>query len=159
MDGMQIDAVNDFAADPAAVFAMLTDEEFLTEVCVASGALDFRVASTNGRTAVERTLNAPSAVQRFVGQQLTITEVTQWGDAAPDGSRSAALSATVAGMPVSMAADVDLRPGGRGTLLTYAGRLTIAIPLFGRKLEEQAAPALLEGLGVQQRVGDQRLGD
>ena len=35
--------------------------------------------------------------------------------------------ATVAGIPVSMSADVDLRPGGKGTLLTYTGTLTMGV--------------------------------
>ena len=56
MARMQIEAHNDFAADPAAVHAMLTDADFLSAVCVESGDLSHRVAATAEHSAVERTM-------------------------------------------------------------------------------------------------------
>ena len=50
-----------------------------------------------------------------------------------------------------------LRPGGRGTLVDFTGDFSIKVPFLGGKLEAQAAPALLEGFAVQQKVGDEWL--
>jgi hypothetical protein len=56
-----------------------------------------------------------------------------------------------------LAGTVTLLPGGRGSVLTYAGELTVRIPVLGPGLAKQAAPLLLEALEIQQRVGDEFL--
>lgn len=157
MGGMQITATNDFAADVESVHAMLTDEDFLAQVCTASGAARHRVAATAERAAIERELPAPSVVRRFIGDTLTTLEVMEWQPPDADGSRSATLTGSVQGMPVAMNAAVSLRAGGRGAILRYDGDVTVQLPFVGRKLEEQAAPAMLEAIDVQQRVGDEWL--
>ncbi|QLQ15904.1 MAG: DUF2505 domain-containing protein [Micropruina sp.] len=154
---MQITATNDFAADVESVHAMLTDEDFLAQVCVASGAARHRVAANADRAAIERDLPSPSSVKRFVGETLTTLEVMEWSPTSPDGSRMATLTGSVQGMPVSMNANVTLRPGGRGAVLRYDGTVEVHIPFLGKRLEEQAAPAMLEAIDVQQRVGDEWL--
>lgn len=154
---MQINALNDFAGSPEQVFALLTDEDFLGDVCAATGTISHRVAHHDLRTAIERSIPAPSAVRRFVGDTLTTVEVMEWQPAAPDGSRAARLTASVPGLPVTVAAEVKLGPGGRGTLVSYDGTFSVNIPLLGRKLEEQSAPAMLDVLTAQQRLGNERL--
>lgn len=151
---MQINAVNDFAASPAEVHAMLTNETFLGEVCAAAGASDYRVAASSDLAAIERHLPAPSAVRRFVGDTLTTVEELRWQPPNADGGRLGTLTARVPGLPVTMSAAVALTAGGRGTLLTYTGDFSIAIPLLGRSLEAQAAPEMLRVLDIQQVVGD-----
>ena len=154
MASMQLQARNDFAADPDATHAMLTDPAFLAEVCVASGDVSHRVDAVPGRSAVERRMQTPSAVRSFLGDTLTLLQHVTWNDPAPDGSRTGRLVLTVSGMPARADAAIDMRSGGRGTLVDFAGEFVISVPLLGRKLEGQAAPALLAGFGVQQQVGD-----
>ena len=60
-------------------------------------------------------------------------------------------------MPADVVGTVTLAPGGRGATLTYGGELTVRVPVLGSSLARQAAPALLEALDVQQRVGDEYL--
>ncbi len=152
MVGMQLSNVNGFAADPATVHALLTNELFLSEVCLATGAVAHRVAASPTTTAVERTLPSPSAVRRFTGETLTISEASQWGPPAADGSRTGTIRADVLGMPVTLTGELRLQPGGVGTELRYEGTLTVSIPLLGSHLEREAAPALLDALAVQEQV-------
>lgn len=154
MAGMQLQARNDFAADPDTTHTMLTDPQFLAEVCIASGDVAHRVDAVAGRSAVERQMPTPSAVRSFLGETLTLVQDVTWHAPAADGSRTGTLVLTVAGMPARAEAAIDLAPGGRGTVVDFAGEFTINVPLLGRKLEQQAAPALLAGFDVQQRVGD-----
>jgi hypothetical protein len=63
----------------------------------------------------------------------------------------------VEGMPADVVGTVTLAPGGRGSVLSYTGELTVRVPVLGPGLAKQAAPALLEALDVQQRVGDEWL--
>jgi len=46
-----------------------------------------------------------------------------------------------------------LTAGGSGTRVDYSGDLSVNIPFIGKKLEQSAAPAVLDGIGLQQRVG------
>ena len=154
MARMQIEAHNDFAADPFAVHQMLTDPAFLSPVCVESGDVSYRVDAVSDHSAVERQMRTPSAVRSFLGETLTLLQDIRWRPASDDGARAGTLELTVKGMPATADVTIDLRPGGRGTLVDFVGEFTIKIPFLGNKLEGQAAPALLEGFGVQQRVGD-----
>jgi len=52
-----------------------------------------------------------------------------------------------------------LRAGGKGTTVAYEADLNVNIPFVGKKLEQSAAPAVLSGIALQQRVGDQWLAE
>jgi hypothetical protein len=151
---MDIRTSLDFAADPAAVFTMLTDEKYLEEVYVASESISYAVSVSGSSTHTSRTLPAPDSVARFTGDQLTVIEDVNWGDAAADGARAGELTMTILGQPVKLTGALQLAPGGRGTVVNLTGELRVAIPLLGRKLEQAAAPAVLAGFETQQRVGD-----
>jgi hypothetical protein len=154
MDGMQLTAQQDFAAGPDEVAAMLIDHAFLEKVCIASEAVKHSVSGEGPHTTVSRTLKAPSAASKFTGETITIVEDLRWSPAGPDGSRTASLNLTVPGLPVEMIGTVRLAAGGRGTRVDYSGDLSVNIPFVGKKLEQSAAPAVLDGITLQQRIGD-----
>ncbi|MFT4217408.1 MAG: DUF2505 domain-containing protein [Micropruina sp.] len=151
---MQIQARNDFAADTLTTHAMLTDPAYLAKVCEASGDLDYRVDGVPEHAAVERTMESPSAVRSLLGDRLTLLQDIRWDAAGADGARTGRLELTVKGMPARAQLSIDLRPGGRGTLVDFTGDFTIKVPLVGRSLESKAVPALTAGFDVQQQVGD-----
>ncbi len=153
-EGMHLTSQLDFAAPPAAVAAMLTDRDFLERVCAASDAIEHSVQVDGDRTTLSRTLRAPSAAAKFTGDTITIVEETTWGPAGADGSRHGELNLRVPGLPVEMTGTAALRPGGKGTTIAYDADLKVNIPFVGKKLEQSASPAVLEGIAVQQRVGD-----
>ena len=153
MDGMQLTAQQDFAAQPSQVAAMLTDRAFLEQVCLASEAEKHSVTVDGAHTTVSRTLPAPSSITKFTGSTITIVEDLVWSPAAADGSRTAKFTLTVPGLPVEMLGTARLTAGGSGTRVDYSGDLSVNIPFIGKKLEQSAAPAVLDGIGLQQRVG------
>jgi len=157
MSGMDISSHMDFAAAPAEVYAMLTDERFLTEVCVASESLSYHVSVDGSATRTSRTLPAPDSAARFTGPQLTVNDEVVWAEAASDGSRSATVTMTVLGQPVTFKGGLRLSPGGRGSVVDVRGELKVAIPLLGRKLEESAEPAVTASYRTQQEVGNRWL--
>ena len=154
MDGMQLTAQQDFAASPSEVAAMLTDRAFLEKVCVASEAQQHSVTVDGSHTTVSRTLPSPSAVTKFTGSTITIVEDLVWSDPAGDGSRTGRFTLGVPGLPVEMNGTARLFAGGRGTRVDYSGDLSVNIPFVGKKLEQSAAPAVLDGIELQQKVGD-----
>jgi hypothetical protein len=159
MDGMQLTAQQDFAAQPSQVAAMLTDRAFLEKVCLASEAEKHSVTVDGSHTTVSRTLPAPSSISKFTGSTITILEDLVWSESASDGSRTAKFTLTVPGLPVEMLGSARIAAGGRGTRVDYSGDLSVNIPFVGRKLEQSAAPAVLDGIGLQQRVGNDWLAD
>jgi hypothetical protein len=80
-----------------------------------------------------------------------------WEAEPVDGGRRGAAHITVEGLPAELLGTVTLAPGGKGSVLTYDGELTVSVPFLGPSLARQAAPLLLEALEIQQRVGDEFL--
>jgi len=150
---MDISSHAEFAATPEQVFAMMTDAEYLEKVCEASSALSYDAAVNGTRTRTSRTLAAPESAARFTGPELTVVEEIVWGENASDGSRAGALTMDVLGQPVTLKGQMRIAPGGAGTTLTLSGELKVAIPLFGKKLEQSSAPAILAGFRTHQQVG------
>jgi len=154
---MDISSHLDFAAPLAEVYAMMTDQRYLEEVCVASDSISYHVSAAGSTTQTSRTLPAPESAARFTGPQLTVNDEIVWGDPSSDGSRSGTVTMTVLGQPVTFKGGIRLSPGGRGSVVDVRGDLKVAIPLLGRKLEEAAAPAVMAGYRTQQEVGDRWL--
>jgi hypothetical protein len=157
MSAMDISSHLDFAADPADVYAMMTDQGYLDEVCVASGSLSYDVSVDGSTTRTSRTLPAPDSAVRFTGPKLTVNDEVVWGDPSSDGSRGGTVTMTILGQPVKFRGKLQLSAGGRGSVLDITGELKVAIPILGKKLAESAAPAVTEGYKKQQEVGDRWL--
>ena len=151
--GMQLTSRQDFPAPPSDVFAMLTDEAFLRHAATEMGSPDARVAASASRTAVEATIESPAEVRAFVGPTLRILLDVDWGAAEPDGGRAGTFSMTVPGTPVTVAGRTRLAPTASGSELVYDGDLEVKVPLIGGRIEKEAAPAILEALDAQARVG------
>ena len=154
---MDISSTATFPAQPLDVYALLTDRSFLEEVAREQGATEWDVQVVNGTTTSKRTLPAPPEAQRFTGKRLTVVEEIAWGEATADGARTGTLSVKVPGQPIGMEGEVRLSPAGEETTCTITGDLKANIPLLGRKIEQMAAPAMLQGIKVQEKVGRRRL--
>jgi Protein of unknown function (DUF2505) len=159
MGRVDISSTAEFAADPDRVYAMMTDREYLEQVCVASQASAYDVSVTGPTTKTSRTLQAPAAAAKFTGPELTVVEEVVWGPDAGNGERRGTVKLTVTGQPVTMNGTMTIEAGGPGSVVHLTGVLKVAVPLLGRKLEESAAPAVLAGFRTQQKVGNTWLTD
>ncbi|WP_169337888.1 DUF2505 domain-containing protein [Propionicicella superfundia] len=142
----------DFPAQPARAFAMITDPVFHDQVAERTHARHHEFTLADGLSRVVRVLEAPSSIAKLVGPTLTIVELVEWGDPAADGSREGTFTVSVDGKPVTWRGATTLAPQGDGSVLTYAGELTVAIPFLGKALEKQAAEALEAMVEVQRDV-------
>lgn len=155
---MEIHATNDFTASVETVFAMLTDRVFLSAVCLATDPVEHAVSVEGLHTSTRRVMPTPSVVKRLAGPTMTIVDNITWDADVVEGVRRGKTLVSVEGMPAEVVGSVTLGPGGSGSVLSYTGELTVRVPVLGPGLARQAAPALLEALDVQQRVGDEWLG-
>ena len=157
---MQVTAQIPYPASTSAVFAMLTDEAFLKQVCEATGAVKYEVdvqETSLGTSVTTRrelpTDQIPDFIQRFVGQTLTVSRVDLWQPAAPDGSRQGTIVVEIVGAPVRMTGTLSLRPGSDGTIEDVDGDLKASVPLIGGKIEQATEPAIRSALRKEERLG------
>lgn len=154
---MQISATANFPADPARVYALQVDRSFLEDVCRAGGAVTYEVEVDANRTRMARSMPSPDIARKIVGDTITVVETYVWGDAEPDGSRSADLQVDVPGTPGSLTGTAVISPTASGSQIHVSGDLVVRIPLVGKKLEQAAAPALTAGVEIQEKVARDHL--
>lgn len=156
---MRISEQYEYAAPPAAVWAMLCDRTFREDVCRATGAqqweVDIDADETGGSARVTRVLAAAvsDAVKKFVGDTVTIVQTEQWGAAGADGSRTADLHLDVSGQPAAMTGTHSLAARDAGTVFEVAADLLVSIPLLGGRIEKEVAKAVTAGQVEEHTLG------
>lgn len=154
-----IDFTQQFASTPAAVLAMLTDEEYATLRAERTGALsvtvDIEELDDGGvAMAIRRELPAdvPSFAKSFVGDTLKVEETYAWPPAAVDGTCSAAFTA-VFSAPIAFRGNVTIEAEGDGTVVRTHGEIKASVPLVGGKVEGFAKESMERYLRAEQKVG------
>ncbi|HBX82923.1 MAG: DUF2505 domain-containing protein [Propionibacteriaceae bacterium] len=151
---MELHTVITFAAPPDAVAAMLGDGTFWERAGERVGALENSVAVEGPAVTLTRTFASPSAVERFVGPTLHMTEVITW-----EGLEATHV-ATVTGVPATYHGKIVVTAHGEtSSSATYQGVLKVAIPLLGAVLEAQAAPLVIDSVELTEEVGAEYLAD
>jgi hypothetical protein len=150
-----------YDADPAAVFAMLTDAAFQERKCAATGALESEVEierfPDGGATIRTRrtmpTDQMPDFARSFVGRSVDVVQVDDFG--APDGGgrREGTVVVEIKGAPVRFAGSLVLGASPEGTLETVDGDIKASVPLVGGRMERALEPALRSAIRVEQREG------
>ena len=149
-----------YDADPATVYAMLTDEVFLTRWVTSGAALSYSVTVTptadggaNTRTQQSLPARVPDFMRKLVGESIDLDQSIDWGPAGADGSRVGQVSIDVAKAPVAMRGTMKLVPSGGGTLQVVDVVIKASVPIVGKKIEEAAAPAVRNALDGQEHLG------
>jgi hypothetical protein len=152
MAAMELEEIQDYEADPDAVFAMLCDQAWREEVCRATHAIDYSVAvdeSDDGisvRTARVLPANVPEPIKSMVGEHIEITQIETWATVSDGNTRHAKLDVRIVRQPASMTGTMTLEPHGAGTRQTVVGNIRVKIPLLGRRLEPELAKAIRAAL-------------
>lgn len=158
---MRLSAEIRYDAGPLAVFLMISDPAFQEAKCEATGSLahevDVREHDDGAVTVHSRrtmpTDRIPDAVRSFVGATVYLRETQRWRPAADDGTRSGSITVEIEGLPVRFTAATALTIDGPGTHQPIEGELKASVPLFGRRIESAAEPAVRAAIRVEQRTG------
>jgi Protein of unknown function (DUF2505) len=150
-----------YDADPAAVFAMLTDAAFQERKCAATGALESEVeierfADGGATIRTRRTMptdQIPDVARSFVGRTIDVVQVDDLGPEEADGRRSGTVVVEIKNTPVRFAGSLTLGPSPEGTLETVDGDVKASVPIIGGRLEKALEPALQAAIRVEQREG------
>jgi hypothetical protein len=146
----------EYNASPQAVFAIIGDPAFQAAKCAATstGKYTIDVAEHGDHTVIRSERHLPSdglpdAARSFVGQELTVIEIQDWGPAETDGSRRCAVDLHITGAPVTLRGEALLAPSARGSVETLEGDLKANIPFIGGKIERSAAGPILGAISIE----------
>ncbi len=142
------------------VYAMIIDPAFQDAKCMAARATEHSVdvqKTQECHTVVTHrsmsTSSFPSQFKSMVGDSLQIVETQAWGFADGDGNRSADLIVEIKGVPVGLTGTITATTHGPDTVMQMAGDLKARIPLFGGKVEQAAAPAIVSAIQSEAETG------
>lgn len=136
-----VTVTEEFPATPAAVYALITDADFLQARMVAGGGIEPKVLSVetaDGVTTVvtQQSIPAdalPSMVSSMLGGDPVTERTEAWRVDGP--GYTAEFSLTVKGAPASIKGTMALSEAAAGSALAVIGTATVPIPMFGAKLE------------------------
>ncbi|MFY0407570.1 DUF2505 domain-containing protein [Solicola sp. PLA-1-18] len=150
-------------ATPEAVFALISDEGFRTDVCDQMNATRREVTVTSKGEAVtvtiSRTIPAalPDALKKIVGDTVSVDQVETWDAPDAGGDRTGRVTVDIKGQPASMKGTTTLAAKGDDTVLTVVGDVSVKIPFIGKKVEPEVAKAIVQALRLECREGNKRL--
>lgn len=138
---MRLHTRHEYAADPADVFAMLTDEAFLRAKLQARGDTEVEVTEcgpTAGgfRIVTRRTvaLDVPGFAKRIVRPTNTVIQTDSWSAPDADGNRTGTWRVEARGVPVTMAGTMTLGRASGGSVEDIDGEVGCSIPIIGGRI-------------------------
>jgi Protein of unknown function (DUF2505) len=159
MEHMDLRTEQRYDADPPTVFAMFTDEAYLSRKAQATNALrhEGSVVRDGDRVTVRllRVMppDVPDLVRGFVGDTIDLEQTDVWEPASSDGSRTGSIRIIMGGLPVQLTGAMRLAPAPMGSQATIDAQIKAAIPLFGGKIEQAVHDALLQAVRIEESVG------
>jgi uncharacterized protein YndB with AHSA1/START domain len=144
-----------YDADPADVFAMLSDPGFREKVAHAQEvvSVDVKLTPSSGgfslvNDQVQNTAGLPALAKKIAGDttQAVITE--EWST--PNGG---SISITAPGKPTKAEGTITLESGTTGTVEVVELDVKVKVPLISGKLEQLMADNIDSGFDVEHQVG------
>lgn len=125
-----------YSAPVDKVFALLTDPKWLEARCLALGELSASVKAKKAGKGVALTMKRrvkrelPGLVAKVIPPEADLVFEETWG-ADEDGTRSGTLSMTATGQPITMTAEFELAPAGKGSVYRITHVCKCSVPLVG----------------------------
>lgn len=125
-----------YSAPVDQVFALLTDPKWLEARCMALGELSASVKAKKAGKGVALTMKRrvkrelPGLVAKVIPPEADLVFEEAWGPD-EDGTRRGTLSMTAVGQPVTMTAEFELAPAGKGSIYRITHVCKCSVPLVG----------------------------
>lgn len=146
----------DFDCAPDAVWAMMTDPDYVVGKGMAQGALEVEAEVSEDETGAavivsRRSLPAelPQFARALVGETVQLVETQTWSAPTADGSRSADLEVTFGSSPVSIHGSMRLEPTATGARTTIEATAKSSVPFIGGKVEHLTRDQTLRAIGKE----------
>ncbi len=149
-----------FEADPATVYAMISDQAYVQEKNERTGGQNVEASVTdNGENGCEivvsRDLPAeiPSFAKKFVGEKISTVQTDRWGPVNDDGSYSAKFHVDFGKAPMVLDGTMSIEAEGDSSVLRVNADIKASVPLVGGKLEGVAAEQFERAVRKEQEIG------
>jgi hypothetical protein len=156
---MRLHADDRYAAEPAAVFAMFADREFIRAKYDALGypkheLVTLETSDDGAKIATRRWVpaNVPGFAKKLFGETTEMVQTDIWGPET-DGVRHGTWTIDVPGKPVKASGSIKLEPASDGSLVTIDGELKASVPLLGGKIESWAGGEAADTLRNEYEFG------
>ena len=153
-----------FDAEPARVYAMVSDQAYVQDKNERTGGENVEAAVTdNGADGcvivVSRDLPAeiPSFAKKFVGEQISTTQTDNWGPADPSGNYAAKFHVDFGQAPMVIDGTMSITAEGAGAVLRVEAEVKASVPFVGGKLEGVAAEQFDRAVKKEQEIGSEWL--
>ncbi|WP_312180564.1 DUF2505 domain-containing protein [Arthrobacter sp.] len=154
---MALSASTTLPYDAATLTKTFTDEGFVRSISehvggsLVSLVVDGDISGPFTLTAVRSlpTDRLPEMAKKLVGASLTVTQKESWEAPAADGSRTATIDLSVAGVPLKVNAVQRMVAIPEGTRTDVEGTVTSSIPFLGDKIAKAAEPMIGKALTIQ----------
>lgn len=149
---MDLKTEYEFDADPDAVYAMLTDPEFVRRKSEDAGHTEISVDIDGGRIVCRRNVavDVPGALKKLLSPTNTVTQTDEW-DEPVDGVRHGTWKVEIKGVPISLSGAMELAAADNGgSVETITGRIKASVPLLGGKLEKLGYSNFVEQTAQEQ---------
>lgn len=140
------------SAKPAKVFEILSSTQYLSDKISHAKSGDFTISGTspNLEIQIKRKLAGPipAIVSKFVGPELTVTEIQMW-EQADSQTYFAHIELKIEGAPVEINGKLNLN-GNSSTNVSFAGKVKVNIPIFGAAVEPQVVQEITKVLAMEE---------
>jgi uncharacterized protein YndB with AHSA1/START domain len=133
-----------YAAPIDQVFALLTDPKWLQQRSAAIGELSAKVKAKKSGGGITLTMNRrvrrelPGLVAKVLSQESDLVFEEVWSAAAEGGARTGTLTMEAVGQPVTMTANFELVPAGKGCVYRIKHVCKSGVPFIGGVVEKFA---------------------
>jgi hypothetical protein len=141
---MRLHTDDQYDAEPAAVFAMFCDQDFIRSKYDALGypkheLVELETSADGARVKTRRWVpaNVPGFAKRLFGETTEMVQTDTYGPET-DGVRHGTWTIEVPGKPVKASGSIRLEAANNGSLVTIDGELKASVPLIGGKIESWA---------------------
>ena len=143
-----------YSAPVDKVFALLTDPRWLEARCLALGELSASVKAKKAGKGVAISMKRrvkrelPALVAKVMPSEADLVFEEPWGPD-EDGVRSGTLSMSAVGQPITMTANFELAPAGKGSLYRITHVCKCSVPLVGGAVAKFAQGQVEEGCAAE----------
>lgn len=126
-----------YSAPVDKVFAVLTDPKWLEARCLALGELSAMVKAKKAAGGITLSMkrrvkrDLPALVAKVMPAESDLLFEEIWHAAEEDGGRTGTMTMDIAGQPVKMTAEFELRPAGKGSVYRITHVCKCSVPLIG----------------------------
>lgn len=153
-----------YEADPASVYAMYVDPEFVQIKNERTGGKNVSVAVTKkgdgNEIVAHRTLplgGLPSVVQKFVGETVDTVETDVWQGPDAAGGRKGTITIDFGDAPLEAHGTFRLAADGEQTVCEVAIDVKAHVRLVGGKAESVASDQIIRAINAEEAIGQEWL--